>query len=213
MRILYMDCFLGFDASMLLGALIDAGANPQQIEGKLNDCGIKVTLTVKTTLRSSIECKKAVIRAENEESTTRAMQNELVKRVAAKYEPTDGTDAVTMLAVICAIELLDIEYILCSDVSLGEGTDGEVLMLLERAGIETLPSDGTSKNMETADAAFLTGITNESGPKPNMQILAIGYGAGGVNPDEPNIINAIIGEFGAEDLFGSAEREELIMSL
>ncbi len=213
MRILYMDCFLGFDASMLLGALIDAGANPDEIQAKLAEAGIEASLTVKTTVRSSIDCKKAVLLADSKKASEFAMQNELIKHVLEERHATEGTDAVTMQAAIYAVELLDIEYIMCSDVSLGEGTDGEVLSLLEKAGIEALPSDGTIKNMEAADASFLTAITNESGPKPNMQILAIGYGAGGKSPDEPNITSAVIGEFGEGELFNASEYEELIMSL
>ena len=59
MRILYMDCFLGFDAQMLLGALIDAGASVEIIRKDFENAGISADISISNTLRCSISCKRA----------------------------------------------------------------------------------------------------------------------------------------------------------
>ena len=59
MKILYMDCFLGFSAGMLLGALIDAGANPDEIYAELEKENIDLSISVQYTDRASIRCRKA----------------------------------------------------------------------------------------------------------------------------------------------------------
>ena len=56
-------------------------------------------------------------------------------------------------------------------------------------------------------------ISNENGPKPPMEIISIGYGAGGDNPDNPDIISAIIGEFESDNLFSYEEAEDLVAYL
>lgn len=213
MRILYMDCFLGFDATMLLGALVDAGASAEAIETKLKEDGINLLLSVKTTTRSSINCKRVLALANTRDDIDKAMENEFVSSIINTHGSCDGTDALSVTAVLCAAELLDIEYIITSDVSLGEKTDGRVIAILDNAAIHTMPSDGSTKNMQPADAAFLAAIANECGPKPPMTILSIGYGAGGTNCEEPNIISAIIGEFESGNMFDMAEQEELISAL
>jgi len=208
-----MDCFLGFDARMLLGALVDAGANPESVQNKMKDKGITASIHVSTTERASIVCKKVSVLAKTPQDVLSAGHDEIAHRVLGEYENSEGTDALCAIAAVLAIEELCIDYIITSEVSLGENTDGRVIEILNKAGIEIMPSDGSMKNMEPADASFLAAITNESGYKPPMNIISIGYGAGGESPDEPNIVNAIIGEFDSDNLFESQGREELIESL
>ena len=210
MRILYMDCFLGFDASMLLGALVDAGASTDKIEQCLKDKGINASLSVKTTTRSSINCKRVLTLANTRDDIDVAMEDDFISSVIGSYGSCEGTDAVSIAAVLCAIEQFDIEYILTSEVSLGECTDGRVLTILDNAGIHLAPSDESNKNMQPADAAFLARLSNECGPRPNMTIISIGYGAGGTNRDEPNIISAVIGEFNGEYVPGECSYTETL---
>ena len=108
---------------------------------------------------------------------------------------------------------MEIEYIITSDISLGEGTDGKVIELMENAGIATMPSDESSDHMQPADAAFLGFIANECGPRPDMHITAIGYGAGGNDTQKANIVSAVIGEFNSDIFLESKDYEELIASL
>lgn len=208
-----MDCFLGFDASMLLGALIDAGASPTEIESKLKRKGINATIYVSTTERASITCKKASVVARCAEDLLMAEKDEFAASALNGHPCTGETNALSILAVLMAIEELSVEYIISSELSLGDSTDGTVLTMLENADIEVLPSDGSCKDIYPADVAFLVALANESGPKPPMEIISVGYGAGGNTAEQPNIVNVLIGEFEAENLFENHERELLISSL
>ena len=194
MRILYLDCFFGFDASMLLGALIDAGADPGAMEG--------MDIRYSKTLRSSLECTRAYVASCDMEETA-------YSHIFESAEPSQGTTPSAIKAVISAAEQLSIEYIMCSDIGICDGTDGEVLAVLEGAGIEALPSDGENVSVFPADARFLAAIVNETGPKPAMDILAIGYGAGGTDIGSTHLLTAFIGEYNPEELFDRAEYEEI----
>lgn len=203
-----MDCFLGFDARMLLGALIDAGADAGKIEEDFHQRGIIASVNVQNTERSSILCKKATVTTDPE-AEHKLHENNIVKSISEEYGFSEGTTPATIMAVICAAEQLGIEYIISSEISLPENTDGRVLELFERSNIAVCPADGSTKGTEVADAAFLVQLSNESGPKPPMEIISIGYGAGGNNPENPDIISAIIGEFESDNLFSYEETEDL----
>ena len=212
MRILYMDCFLGFDAQMLLGALIDAGASVEIIRKDFENAGISADISISNTLRCSISCKRAEVITDSKPESY-FVDNPMISSIFKDFEITPGTDPVTVMAVIFATEQLGIDYIISSDISLPENTDGRVLELLESANIEISPSDGSTRSMEPADAAFLIRISNENGPKPSMEILSIGYGAGGEKPDSADIITAIIGESEADNLFEAEESESILAYL
>ncbi len=212
MRILYIDCFLGFDASMLLGALIDAGANAQKIEDSLLENGISASIYVKNTERSSIHCKEAtVISNEPCEIIGSYEKNEIVNKIFKQYIPTTETSELSVFAVMLAVKQLNIEYIITSGLHLSDSADSIVINILKNASIDVLAYNENTKPMQPADAFFLACIVNESGPKPEMEIVSVGYGAGGKISDEPNIINAVIGEFQCDNLFKSEEAEELYL--
>lgn len=206
MKILYIDCFFGFDASMLLGALIDAGASPYDIEGRLVGDMEDFRLEVSDTLRCSIECKIAAAHASGSKT-------ELCREIMQNHGQSPGTYIASMEAVLSAMEILDIEYVMCSDIGVRDGTDGQVLSVLDKAGIEVLPSEPDTPKLHISDAVFLKSIISECGPKPQMDIISIGYGAGLESGDTPHLITAIIGQFNPEGLFEKESREELISML
>jgi len=206
MRILYIDCFFGFDASMLLGALIDAGASPEGIKNDLDTSLENFKLNVTQTTRHFIECKKAYV-------SGNGCKTEFVKEINSKYPLSQGTDTASMEAVLSAIEMLNIEYIMCSDIGIKDGTDGEVLKIFESSGIETLPAEDSSPVINISDAVFLKSIVNECGPKPQMDIIAIGYGAGGEDEEKAHLVSVTIGSFNPENLFETVSTEEIVSML
>ncbi len=128
-------------------------------------------LSCTSVLRSSIECKTAFLK------------------------DTSGVD-ITEKAITDAIERLGIEYVMCSPVPLNDFADGEIISELENGGIEVYASDkGAYITLEGAQ--FLTSLISESGAKPNMDILAVGYGADTQNED--SFLCATVGEYGSED--------------
>ena len=210
MKILYMDCFLGFSAQMLLGALVDAGLSTDALTMRLKEIDPTLSVMVQNTERASINCKKVTLLSDNAGNHS---YSSAAEDLANEYGYSDETTPMYIDAVIAAIKELDIEYIITSDVSLGETVDGKVIELLENAGIVTMPSDESCDNIHPTDAAFLGYIANECGPRPDMHIIAIGYGAGGTDTQKPNIVSAIIGEFNSDIFFDAKDYEELTASL
>ncbi len=189
---------------MLLGALADAGLNINELETKLNEFAHPFKLEVLSTVRSSIECKKV-----NLDGTCKLDPYD----ICTAYEPSEETNRLYMQSVICAMEIMGIEYVMCSDMSIADNADGEVIGILEKAGIELLPTCDGLTAPKCADAAFLGAIISEHGPKPNMDILAIGYGAGGNSKDSMDIVTAVIGQFNPEELSLSMCEEENFASI
>ena len=210
MKILYMDCFLGFSAQMLLSALVDAGLDTDALLLHLKEENINLSAFVHDTERVSIACKKITLLPDNSD---KIQIPSYLSDETNDYSYSDETTPVYIAAVIAAIKEMEIEYIITSDISLGEGTDGKVIELMENAGIATMPSDESSDHMQPADAAFLGFIANECGPRPDMHITAIGYGAGGNDTQKANIVSAVIGEFNSDIFLESKDYEELIASL
>ncbi len=210
MKILYMDCFLGFSAQMLLSALVDAGLNPDTLCLRLKKENIDLAAVVHNTERASIACKKVTLLSKDPDSE---ICNSIATDVLSRCDCSEETTPAYIAAVIAAIKELEIEYIITSDVSLGENVDGKVIELLNNAGIELLPSDESCDNMESADAAFLAFVANECGPRPDMNITAVGYGAGGSDTQKANIVSAVIGEFNSDIFFEAKDYEEIIASL
>lgn len=129
-------------------------------------------LSCASALRSSIECK------------------------AAALKDSSGAD-ITERAITAAIEHLGIDYVMCSPVPLDDYADGEVISALENGGIEAYASD-RGAYITPEGARLLASLISESGAKPKMDILAVGYGAD--TKDEDAFLCAAVGEYGSEDL-------------
>ena len=65
MRIAYFDCFSGVSGDMILGALIDAGLDLQQLESELSKLKISgFTLKAEKTARNGISGTRFLVHAE-----------------------------------------------------------------------------------------------------------------------------------------------------
>jgi len=111
---------------------------------------------------------------------------------------------VDIVAASVGFEALGIEKVYCSPVSVGGGT------VKCRHGSLPVPAPATAeliKGVPVAGgpiqaelltptaAAILTTVAGGFGPLPQMQIHAIGYGAGTVDPQElPNVVRLVIGQ-------------------
>ena len=152
MKILYIDCSFGFDVTMLLGALTDAGADTDAIVSSLEDDYPGINISKKDVTRNHLECKLVEVYCEDSFSAAKKMTE-------------------------MAIENLGIEYIITSGVPRCDGTDGEVISILERAQIALVPADDNQFRPGREDALFLASVANDSGIRPDMEVISVGYGA------------------------------------
>lgn len=117
-------------------------------------------------------------------------------------------DAIVDIVGTCAaLEVLDVERVVCSPITVGHGTitaaHGQlpnpapaVVSLLARAGA---PSRGIDDHLELATptgVALMTVLADSFGPLPPMSsIEAVGYGAGTLDvPGRPNVVQVVVGE-------------------
>jgi pyridinium-3,5-bisthiocarboxylic acid mononucleotide nickel chelatase len=126
--------------------------------------------------------------------------------------------AVDAIADVCgvamALELLDVDEVVCSPLPLGRGTTTgahgvmplpapATLELLRGAKVHGVARDG--ETVTPTGAALVASLAGSYGPMPSMTLGATGTGAGQRNPsDVPNVVRAVIGKRTGEPGVGHA---------
>lgn len=215
MRILYIDCFLEFDISMLLGALADADVDMPGIENEVKQLCPDAEIKLNSVKRCEIEALRADIiipdSAENikvndvlsftEKFTASCEHYPTLSRIAAlcgkalskSTAKSDINNAVltneicTAYAVLQALKDFNVEFIICSKGHCKDNISSQTI--IPKNSICSQESFSLLWNK-----AFLSAAVNDYGTMPEMDILKIGYGAGAENTDTPNIIRAVLGE-------------------
>ncbi len=195
MKILYLDCFLGFDTNMLLGALIDLGLETKEIENALMAENIEVSIVAEPVLRSQIECTKAKVISLNKENPSYALKDKRFLSISSHIDRLKNDDAVSFKAVFCALDLLEADLVLASPVTLPPKTDGEVITFLDGMNVFQIPGDEDAPEISFSDVLLLKTIIADCGPKPQMDIIKTGYGAGGENEKLAHFIQCVLGSF------------------
>ncbi len=124
-----------------------------------------------------------------------------------EFHEVGSVDAIVDIVGACAaLEVLGIERIVCSPITVGQGTvhaaHGElpnpapaVVELLARRNV---PSRGIADRKELATptgVALMVALADEFGPMPDMRVASVGYGAGSADiPGRPNVVQVVIGE-------------------
>jgi pyridinium-3,5-bisthiocarboxylic acid mononucleotide nickel chelatase len=124
-----------------------------------------------------------------------------------EFHEVGAVDAIVDIVGTCAaLEVLGIDRIVCSRITVGQGTvhaaHGElpnpapaVVELLARRGA---PSRGVADHRELATptgVALMTALADEFGPMPSLTVHAVGYGAGTADiPGRPNVVQVVIGD-------------------
>ncbi len=67
MRVAHWDCFSGISGDMVLGAVLDAGVNPDAIRKALESLGLPIELEIENVKRCGFAATKATIRAADQE--------------------------------------------------------------------------------------------------------------------------------------------------
>lgn len=123
-----------------------------------------------------------------------------------EFHEVGSVDAIVDVVGACAaLEVLGVDRIVCSPISVGTGTvraahgvlpnpAPAVVALLAGRGA---PSVGVAEPMELATptgVALMTALADEFGPMPAFQVSAVGYGAGSRDtPGRPNVVQVVLG--------------------
>jgi pyridinium-3,5-bisthiocarboxylic acid mononucleotide nickel chelatase len=127
-----------------------------------------------------------------------------------EFHEVGSVDAIVDIVGTCAaLEALDVERIVCSSITVGEGivlaAHGQlpnpapaVTELLAR---RNAPSRGIDDRKELATptgVALMCALADEFGPMPAFNVESVGYGAGSADiPGRPNVVQVVIGEAAA----------------
>lgn len=123
-----------------------------------------------------------------------------------EFHEVGSIDAIVDIVGACAaLEVLGVDRIVCSPISVGRGTvraahgvlpnpAPAVMSLLAR---RAAPSVGIDEPLELATptgVALMVALADEFGPMPALQVQAVGYGAGGRDtPGRPNVVQVVLG--------------------
>lgn len=237
MRIAYFDCFSGASGDMILGALVDAGVDPQRLKqelSRLNLAGFDL-LTEKSS-RCGLACSQVRIRILEDDPPHRNLEDirkifqssnlsasvaqqswNIFVRLAEAEAKVHGTsiehihfhevgalDAIIdIVGSVIGLHLMGIERIWCSPLNTGSGTvrcQHGLLPVPAPATAELIrgkpvySSHSRAELLTPTGAAILTTLAEQFGNMPEMLLDAIGYGAGTMERDTPNLLRLLVGE-------------------
>jgi pyridinium-3,5-bisthiocarboxylic acid mononucleotide nickel chelatase len=124
-----------------------------------------------------------------------------------EFHEVGSVDAIIDVVATCAaLEVLGIDRIVCSPITVGQGSvraaHGElpnpapaVVELLARRNV---PSRGIADRKELATptgVALMVALADEFGPMPTMRVRSVGYGAGSADiAGRPNVVQVVLGD-------------------
>jgi uncharacterized protein (TIGR00299 family) protein len=124
-----------------------------------------------------------------------------------EFHEVGALDAIVDIVGACAaLEVLDIDHIVCSPITVGQGqvrASHGTLPNPAPAAAELLamygaPSRGIDDRRELATptgVALMVALADEFGPLPAMSVQSVGYGAGTRDIEgRPNVVQVVIGE-------------------
>lgn len=219
MKVLYIDCFGGFDTGMLLGALIDMGASSVYTEQELALSGIEADILSDKVSRGGIEAVFAYTRCMRIENTQDSKYALRLENMCEALGERSNESICLWAAVMSCIECFGAEKIICSPVTDGSGIDEkngrlipdvEIMEYLKKYKIPVKTVDAPRELISREGVVFLGENVDEFGVLPVGSIMCIGYGAGEENVDGcVNIVRCVLTD-AEESLFSEKEMEMLL---
>jgi pyridinium-3,5-bisthiocarboxylic acid mononucleotide nickel chelatase len=242
-RTLYFDCIAGISGDMALGALIDAGADVDDLRKHLSMLpvepfhvdvedvetqGLHATKVTVRTPATSVVRTYANIRAMLDDADlvpeARSLAQRIFRRLAeaeavvhrreieqVTFHEVGAVDSIVdITGTALALTMLGVERVFSSPVPTGFGlvsTEHGSMPIPAPAVVELLRgapmySRGVPLELVTpTGAAILASLVEGFGDLPAVRVDAVGYGAGTVRTDFPNVLRVLIGE---EDPSGRA---------
>jgi len=124
-----------------------------------------------------------------------------------EFHEVGSVDAIVDIVGTCAaLESLDVERIVCSSITVGEGTvvaahgqlPNPAPAVTELLARRNAPSRGVDDRKELATptgVALMCALADEFGPMPAINVTSVGYGAGNADiPGRPNVVQVVIGD-------------------
>jgi uncharacterized protein (TIGR00299 family) protein len=124
-----------------------------------------------------------------------------------EFHEVGSLDAIVDVVGTCAaLESLGVDRIVCSSITVGEGTVLAAHGLLpnpapavtELLARRNAPSRGVDDRKELATptgVALMCALADEFGPMPAVNVMSVGYGAGSADiAGRPNVVQVVIGE-------------------
>jgi uncharacterized protein (TIGR00299 family) protein len=235
-RIAYFDCIAGIAGDMALGALVDAGADLDEIAGQLarlpvdpfeieaeevethglHACRVHVRTGPGSVIRTYANIRSLLDEAELPEDA-RGLANRIFRRLAeaeavihrrdveqVTFHEVGAVDSIVdIVGTSLALTQLGIERVFSSPVPTGLGmvrTQHGSMPIPAPAVVELLRgapifSRGVPIELVTPTGAAILATTVEGfGDMPMLRPDAIGYGAGSLRSDFPNVLRVIVGE-------------------
>lgn len=236
MRIGYFDCIAGISGDMALAALLDAGADFDEVSAHLSRLplepfdlevqevdqqGIRALRVSVRTASVGVIRTYASIRAVLDTADLPPEAMELARRIfhrlaeaearihrkeigAVTFHEADAVDTVVaIVGTALALTSLGVERVYASSVPTGLGmarTDHGVLPIPTPAVVELLRgaplySKGVTAELTTATgAAILAALAHAYGELPPVVVEAVGYGAGSIRLEFPDVLRVIVGQ-------------------
>jgi uncharacterized protein (TIGR00299 family) protein len=124
-----------------------------------------------------------------------------------EFHEVGSVDAIVDIVGTCAaLESLGVERIVCSSITVGEGTvlaahgqlPNPAPAVTELLARRNAPSRGIDDHKELATptgVALMCALADEFGPMPAINVTSVGYGAGSADiPGRPNVVQVVIGD-------------------
>ena len=124
-----------------------------------------------------------------------------------EFHEVGAVDAIVDVVGACAaLEVLGIDRIVCSPITVGQGrvqaAHGDLPnpapAVLDLLALRQAPSRGIADHRELATptgVALMVALADEFGPMPGLAVHSVGYGAGTRDiPGRPNVVQVVVGE-------------------
>lgn len=241
LRVLYFDCIAGISGGKALGALVDAGADLEEITGHLtripvepfelnsetgefggvratrltiraSDAGVIRTYGSVRTLLDSVGLPEEAHELAHRVLLTLAEAEAVVHHKEVETvtfrEPSAVEALVAVTGVALAVTSLGLDRAFSSPVPTGLGmmrTEHGAMLIPDPAVTEILKgaplySRGVPAELVTpTGAAILATLCQGFGDLPLLRLDAVGYGAGQLELDFPDVLRVMLGEANEEE--------------
>ena len=219
----WVNASAGVAGDMLLGSLIDAGADVSEVVNILFGLGLNDwALTAEPAMRCGIAATHVVVvehHHDDHHHHTHRLHNVLIE--AVEFHEVGSIDAIVDIVGTCAaLEILGIDRVTASPIATSHGSIRSAHGILPNPGpavahmlaTHSVPTRGVDVDYEVSTptgVALLIALAESFSASPSMPITAIGHGAGTRNPtDRANVVQVLLG---TTDAANDSDTETLVV--